>query len=140
LLVTVFEGWLGVVVLLVLVAGLTRRSGWIVPVSLRLGAAGLLDMAAINPDLYIAERNIERVDAAVEVDWSYLGHLSADAYPALVRLPQDQFDCATAKLKKLTGDDWLGWNYSRSRAATLMETRPPASPATPTPNCSTASG
>lgn len=140
LLVTVFEGWLGVVVLLVLIAGVTRSSGWIVPVSLRLGAVGLLGLAAVNPDLYIAERNIERVDAAVEVDWSYLGHLSADAYPALVRLPQNQFDCATASLERPKSDDWLGWNYSRSHAATLMETRPPAGLTAATPSCSTGSG
>ena len=136
LLVSVFEAWLGAVVLVVLIAGLTRRSGWVVPLALRLGAAALLGLAAINPDLYIAQHNIERVDAAVEVDWSYLGQLSADAYPALVQLPEAQFVCATANLERDKPDDWLSWNLSRARTSTLMDSRPPASSATSFPTCS----
>ena len=61
LLVSVFEGWLGVVVLLLLVAGAVGASHWLVPVAVRLGAASLLGLALVNPDLYIAQHNIARV-------------------------------------------------------------------------------
>jgi signal transduction histidine kinase len=126
LLVSVFEGWLGVVVLLVIVAGVVAARRWLVPVAVRLGAAGLLGLALVNPDLYIAQHNIARADAPVGIDWEYLGELSTDAYPALVRLPDAQFDCATRSSAELGNDDWLAWNLSRERARDLMANRPPA--------------
>ncbi len=127
LLVSVFEGWLGVVVLLVLVAGLVRARGWLVPAAVRLGAAGLLGLAVLNPDLYVAEHNIARTGGPVAIDWTYLGELSGDAYPALVDLPDAEFTCATVTLKEPTGDDWLSWNVSRRHVRELIAVRPPAS-------------
>jgi signal transduction histidine kinase len=127
LLVSVFEGWLGVLVLLVIIAGVVGARRWLVPVAVRLGAAGLLGLALVNPDLYIAEHNIARAGAPAGIDWEYLGQLSADAYPALVRLPEEQFDCATRDSAQLGDDDWLEWNLSRERARDLMAERPPAS-------------
>jgi signal transduction histidine kinase len=129
LLVSVFEGWLGVVVLLVIVAGVVGARRLLVPVAVRLGAAGLLGLALVNPDLYIAQHNIARADASsvsVGIDLHYLGELSTDAYPALVRLPDAQFGCATRSAAELGGDDWLAWNLSRERARDLMADRPPA--------------
>jgi signal transduction histidine kinase len=126
LLVSVFEGWLGVVVLLVIIAGVVGAGRWLVPVAVRLGAAGLLGLALFNPDLYIAEHNIARAAAPVGIDWEYLGQLSADAYPALVRLPDEQFACATRFTAELGEDDWLEWNLSRERTRDLMADRPPA--------------
>lgn len=131
LLVSVFEGWLGVVVVLVIVAGVVGARRWLVPVAVRLGAAGLLGLALVNPDLYIAQHNIARADAPVGIDWVYLGKLSTDAYPALVRLPDEQFECATRYSAALGDDDWLAWNLSRERARDLKADRPPAgAPAT----------
>ncbi len=129
LLVSVFEGWLGAVVLLVIVAGVVGARRLLVPVAVRLGAAGLLGLAVVNPDLYIAQQNIARADASslsVGIDLPYLGELSTDAYPALVRLPDEQFACATRSSAGLGDDDWLAWNLSRERARDLMADRPPA--------------
>jgi len=126
LLVSVFEGWLGVVVVLVIVAGVVGARRWLVPVAVRLGAAGLLGLAMVNPDLYIAQHNIARADVPVGIDWQYLGELSTDAYPALMRLPDEQFECAARYLTALRDDDWLAWNLSRERARDLMADRPPA--------------
>ncbi|NMM35346.1 MAG: DUF4173 domain-containing protein, partial [Phycicoccus sp.] len=127
LLVSVFEGWLGVVVVLVVVAGVVGARRWLVPVAVRLGAAGLLGLALVNPDLYIAQHNIARADASpvsVGIDLQYLGELSADAYPALVRLPDEQRACATRYSAALGHDDWLAWNLSRERARDQMADRP----------------
>jgi hypothetical protein len=126
LLVSLFEGWLGVVVVLVIVAGVVGARRWLVPVAVRLGAAGLLGLALVNPDLYIAQHNIARADAPVGIDWEYLGELSTDAYPALVRLPDEQFECAIRHSAELGDDDWLAWNLSRERARDMMADRPPA--------------
>jgi signal transduction histidine kinase len=125
LLVSVFEGWLGLVLLLVLVAG-AIRGRWLVPVAVRLGAVGLLGLALVNPDLYIADHNIARVDSTAGTDYRYLGSLSADAYPAIWRLPQDQFDCVTGSgvMSRVPGDDWLEWNVGRDRARDLVADRP----------------
>jgi Domain of unknown function (DUF4153) len=138
LLVSVFEGWLGVVVLLVMAAGVVKARGWLVPLAVRLGAVGLLGLALVNPDLYIAEQNIARVDTTAGTDYRYLGGLSADAYPAIWRLPEDRFDCVTGRreLAALSGDDWLEWNLGRERARDLAAARPPA---TSTPSGTTCS-
>jgi hypothetical protein len=125
LLVSVFEGWLGVLVLLVIVAGVVGARHWLVPVAVRLGAAGLLGLALVNPDLYIAQQNIARANAPVGIDWQYLGQLSADAYPALVQLPDKQFECAKRQFAVRSEDDWLAWNLSRERARGLMADRSP---------------
>lgn len=123
LLVTVFEGWLGVVVVLVLVAGVIGGRRWLVPVAVRAGALGLLGLALVNPDLYIAEHNLSRTQATTPVDYAYLGSLSADALPAIVALPDAEFSCAIDGLEAPVGGDWLEWNLSRHRAADQLAAR-----------------
>nr|WP_272955482.1 DUF4153 domain-containing protein [Pedococcus badiiscoriae] len=128
LLVAVFEGWLGVVVALVMAAGLVRRRGWLVPLAVRCGAVGLLGLAVLNPDLYIAEHNLSRTHTTSPVDYGYLADLSADAYPAIWKLSQDPFACVTGtgKLSPPAHDDWLEWNLGRAHARDLLAGRPPA--------------
>ena len=125
LLVTVFEGWLGVVLLLVLLAGVVGGRRWLVPLAVRAGALGLLGLALVNPDLYIAEHNIDRTQATTPVDYAYLGSLSADAWPAIAGLPEAEFTCATRDLTLPEDDTVVEWNWSRDRAGDLMAQRPP---------------
>ena len=54
LLVDVFEGWLGLLVLGVIAAGLTLRAAWLPRAALLSGAGLLLVLAAVNPDAWIA--------------------------------------------------------------------------------------
>jgi two-component system, OmpR family, sensor histidine kinase BaeS len=124
LLVSVFEAWLGVVVLLVLVTGLVGGR-WLVTAAVRLGAAGLLGLALVNPDLYIVEHNLSRSTETVPVDYAYLGGLSADAWPALAKLSDREFACATQDTERVAEDDWVEWNLARSRARDLQVDRPP---------------
>ncbi len=126
LLVSVFEGWLGVVLVLVLVAGVLGGRRWLVPLAVRAGAVGLLGLALVNPDLYIAEHNLDRVGAAAGIDLVYLGSLSADAWPAIAGLPAEDFACATRDLAVPDDDTVVEWNLSRARARHLMSERPPA--------------
>jgi hypothetical protein len=113
LLVSVFEAWLGAVVVLVMLAGLTRRGPWVPWAALVAGAVMLLGLAAVNPDAYIAERNIERFEQTGRIDWSYLGSLSADAVPVLAELPARYRGCV---LDPEQPEDWLSWNLGRARA------------------------
>lgn len=117
LLVSVFEAWLGVVVLLVMVAGLRLRGPWVPWAALVSGAAMLLGLAVLNPDAYIAERNLERFEQTGRIDLYYLSTLSADAAPALVDLAQRRGGCVPDG----EGHDWLAWNLGRARAEGLPQ-------------------
>ena len=114
LLVSVFEGWLGLVVLLVLVAGIRLRGRWLPRAVVLTGAGALLALAALNPDGYVAERNVERYLETGKVDWAYLAGLSADAVPALRALPAEAQACLLQERGE--SDGWLEWNLGRARA------------------------
>ena len=126
-LVGAVELWLGLVFLLVIVAGVRLRAGWLPRAVVGTGLVGLLVVAAVNPDRFIAERNVDRFAATNEVDLSYLSTLSADAVPALDRLPPGLRACAlfaiTGRLYE-TQDDWRTWNLARSRARAVIEAGP----------------
>lgn len=117
-LVSVFETWLGVVVVLVCAAGVSLRGVWVPRAALLVGATMLLGLAAINPDGYIAERNIERFEQTGRIDWYYLTGLSDDAVPALTQLPAPYRECVFAN-QASGSNDWLEWNFGRSRAVDL---------------------
>jgi hypothetical protein len=114
LLVAVFEGWLGLVVVLVMAAGLRLDGRWLPRAAVLTGATALLGLGLLNPDGYVAERNVERYLETGKADWSYLAGLSADAVPALRALPADAQACVLAAAPN--HDDWLEWNLGRSRA------------------------
>jgi len=116
LLVSVFEGWLGVVVLLVLATRVVRARQWLVPTAVRLGAVGLLGLAALNPDLWIAEHNLSRTQATTPVDYQYLAELSPDAAPALVDVVATGVNCSGSR----ASTDWLEWNIGRVQATALV--------------------
>nr|WP_241728591.1 DUF4153 domain-containing protein [Nocardioides zeae] len=123
LLVDVFEGWLGVVVLAVLVGGVTLRGAWVARFALLSGAVALLGLAVVNPDAWIAERNLERYDATGRIDWYYLSGLSQDAVPVLAELPATERACLAPGWSP-SDDDWLEWNLGRARAADVMGAQP----------------
>ncbi|HWJ83237.1 MAG TPA: DUF4153 domain-containing protein [Nocardioides sp.] len=117
LLVDVFEGWLGLVVLAVVAAGATLRAAWLARFALLSGAVALLGLALINPDAWVAQQNLDRYEDSGRVDWTFLEGLSDDAVPTLVReLPDELEGCALAGHAPYD-DDWLEWNLGRSRAA-----------------------
>jgi len=121
LLVDVFEGWLGLLVLAVMATGVTLRAQWLPRAALLSGAGLLFLLAAINPDAWIAQHNLDRYDETGKVDWYYLQGLSDDAVPVLAKLPEDKVECALMGHGTGTKDDWLEWNLGRSRARPLME-------------------
>jgi hypothetical protein len=127
LFVDVFEGWLGFLVLAIMVAGVARRGSWLPRVALVSGAVALLGLAAVNPDAWVAGRNLDRYEATGELDLTYLGSLSADAAPVIAdRLPREVARCALAYLpydeaSQEVLDDPRAWNLSRARAARSLE-------------------
>jgi hypothetical protein len=117
LLVTLFEGWLGLLVILVLAAGIRLRGAWLPMATVVSGAIALLGLAWLNPDAYIAGHNVDRYEHTGTIDTSYLAGLSADAAPALARLPKSIAPCVAPR----THDDWLEWNLGRARATDLRD-------------------
>ncbi|MCW2737749.1 DUF4153 domain-containing protein [Nocardioides sp.] len=122
LFVDVFEGWLGFVVLAIAVAGVLGRGRWLPRIALVSGAVALIGLAAINPDAWVAERNLDRYDATGQLDLRYLETLSADATPAIVeRLPEEVSGCVLrtltlSSMRPEVLDDARAWNLGRSRA------------------------
>ncbi|WP_370616803.1 DUF4153 domain-containing protein [Mumia qirimensis] len=119
-LVDVFEAWLGLLVVAVLVGGIALRARWLPRFALLSGAVVLLGLAAINPDAWVAERNLERYAETGKIDWAYFADLSDDAVPVLADLPAADRGCALAYWEP-ADDDWLEWNLGRARAADAME-------------------
>jgi hypothetical protein len=118
-LVAFFEAWLGLVVLLVVVAGVLARATWLPRTVLATGAATLLLLAAVDPDARIAEHNLAR-EGRVPTDTSYLLGLSQDALPSLPA-PLRRTACTDrgSSFAGRTGrhtDGLWSWNLSRWRA------------------------
>ena len=128
LFVDVFEGWLGFVVLAIAVAGALGRGRWLPRIALVSGAVALIGLAAINPDAWVAGRNLDRYEATGQLDLEYLQSLSADAAPAIAeRLPDDVARCVLQhlplnELRLEVLDDARAWNLGRSRAEDAVAT------------------
>ncbi|PVG83066.1 histidine kinase [Nocardioides gansuensis] len=123
--VDVFEAWLGLVVLAVMVLGVLGRGAWLPRFALLSGALSLLALAAVNPDAWVAGRNIDRYEATGRLDLRYLQSLSADATPVIVeRLPEEVAGCVLQYLpadRLEEGQSPLAWNLGRTRAADALE-------------------
>jgi signal transduction histidine kinase len=117
-LVDAFEVWLGVLVVLVVVAGVRLSARWLPRAALATGAAMLLAIGLANPEAWVARQNIERYEATGRLDLAYLSTLGPDATPVVLeRLPADLATCVVAGQDLPDPDDWLAWNLGRARAA-----------------------
>jgi len=124
-----FELWLGLVIVMLLVAGVRLRGAWVPRAVLGSAAAFVLVFVGMNPDAFVASHNIDRFEAGRELDTAYLASLSADATPVIVeRLPSDAAHCILSSPYSIggpdlgVGDDLLAWNLGRARAADAVAT------------------
>jgi hypothetical protein len=110
--------WLGGAFVLLLIAGAWRQGDRLPRAIVAISAAAALGFAASDPDARIAERNVSRYAETGRVDVQYLDTLSADAAPAIARLPPALAACASARMRgALRADDGLaGANRARARA------------------------
>jgi hypothetical protein len=132
--VTGTEFWLGAVLILVLIAGIRMSGSWLPQAVLASIVGAMLTLAAINPDAYIARQNVARYDRTGQIDTAYLATLSADAFPALDRLPAALRACAlqdlAPTLRATPADPWYDFNLDRSLARSALAKHPvPACPA-----------
>ncbi len=124
-----FELWLGLVIVFLLVGRGAAERRWVPRAVLVSAAVFALVFAAMNPDAWVAGRNIDRFEAGSSLDTGYLSTLGADATPVIVdRLPAEMASCITSSWSgtPFETDDWLAWNLGRSRATAARDTLPPA--------------
>jgi hypothetical protein len=123
--VVAMEIWLGVVILLIMAAGIFGAR--LLPRALAASAgAAVLVFGLASPDAIVAERNVERYERLGKIDVPYLEGLSADAVPALDRLSEPQRSCALMDIDaRLRTDDggWFATSWSEARARSLLAER-----------------
>ena len=123
-LVDAVELWLGLLVVLVGVAGVRLSGRWLPRAALASAVTFLLVGGLANPEGWVAQRNIDRFHATGRLDTAYLFTLGADAAPTIAAgLPTDVASCLL--LSKPAGtDDPLGWNLGRARGADVIARLP----------------
>ncbi|KAB1909355.1 DUF4153 domain-containing protein, partial [Micromonospora sp. AMSO31t] len=121
--VMAFELLLGAVFLMILAAGVRWQGRWIPGTTVALAVAMLLGLAVLNPEDYAAKRNILRYEQTGKIDAWYLRALSADATPALSRLPDPVRRCTLSWIADdlEEPDPWYAWNLGRHRARQALD-------------------
>lgn len=93
--------------------------------------AATIGFNLINPDAFVATRNIDRFHATGKIDTVYLGlGLGPDAMPHTVRLLSSLDPAQRASMEQLLCDSvsltvtpgWRSWNRSRARAEAALGT------------------
>lgn len=112
--------FLGATVVCTAAAVAAGRTAWLPRAVVLLAAGVALAVTVADPDRRIAERNVDRFERTGRIDTSYLRGLSADAVPALVRLPARQR--AEVGLTCPPADDGIaGLNAGRVAARRALE-------------------
>lgn len=121
---------LGLVFILVLAAGVRLRGPWLPQAVVAIGVVMLLGLAILNPDRFVADRDIDRYQHGARLDIPYLRHLSTDAVPALYRLPEGPRNCVLPDVRRRLGnsDGWQAWNLGRAQARRAIDAEPPTGP------------
>lgn len=122
------ESWLGIVFLAVLIAGLTKSAEWLPRAVMLTAVVAVAGYGLMRPDALIAEQNVTRFQQTGQLDLRNVRGLSADAVPALDRLPAGRRSCAL----ELIGRDlatspapWYASSVAENRARDILRVRPP---------------
>ncbi|WP_405570035.1 DUF4153 domain-containing protein [Streptomyces phaeochromogenes] len=124
--VVTVELWLGLVIVLIMAAGVWGAR-WLPRAVLASAAAGVLAFGLVSPDALIAERNVQRYEAKGSFDLDYARGLSADAAPALDKLDEPLRSCALRSIAQdLEGADksWYATSLGEARARDILDGRP----------------
>jgi hypothetical protein len=127
--VAAMELWLGLVLVLIMAAGLFGAR-WLPRAVGASAVAAVLAFGLLSPDGLVAERNVDRYERSGKIDVDYLSGLSADAVPALDRLPEPLRSCALAYLAEDLDEEsgesatsWHATSWSVHRARELLRDR-----------------
>ncbi|WP_260333170.1 DUF4153 domain-containing protein [Streptomyces beigongshangae] len=119
------ELWLGLVIVLIMAAGVLGAR-WL-PRAVTASAAGaVLVFGIMSPDALIAERNVQRYERTGNFDLAYARGLSADAVPALDGLDEPLRSCALTHLARDLEehvDPWYATSWGEARARDVLDGR-----------------
>ncbi|HWL64609.1 MAG TPA: DUF4173 domain-containing protein, partial [Actinomycetota bacterium] len=101
---------LAIVFVMIFVAGAIWNGRWLTRGVFLLTGVGLVAFNLINPDLFIAQRNLERARTTGVLDTVYLAGLSEDAVPALATMSDLYPACAVVE-----DDNAAVWSFNLSR-------------------------
>lgn len=125
--VAAMELWLGLVIVLIMAAGVFGAR-WLPRAFAGSAAAAVLAFGLLSPDGMVAERNVARFGTDKKIDLAYFQSLSADAVPALDRLPEPQRSCALRGINdeiSRAGDvPWYAMSLGEYRARHILRERP----------------
>ncbi|WP_323137646.1 DUF4173 domain-containing protein [Streptomyces sp. NBC_01789] len=120
--VAAVELWLGVVLVLIMAAGVFGPR--LLPRAVAASAAvGVLAFGLVSPDGLIAEQNVQRYRNDHSIDIEYLKGLSADAAPALDALPEPLRSCALQDIQRALRDSdepWYAMSWGEKRARDIL--------------------
>ena len=117
------EIWIGSVLVGVSLAWVLRRTPLLPRAIVGSGAVALLALGLAGPDALAARWNVERFERTGKIDIRYVSFLSADAVPALNRLPEPYRSCAL-QYQQVPRDTWYRFNLARAAARDLLGDRP----------------
>ena len=121
-----------------LIAIVSGRTAWLPSAALGLGFVALIGLNLFDPEAFIADRNIARVERSVELDTSELASLSADAVPATLAalstldpttraVVEQNLSCLREELRD--GVERFGWaSFNVARDIALEDLNPLALP------------
>ncbi|MFI6146682.1 DUF4173 domain-containing protein [Streptomyces sp. NPDC051109] len=125
--VAAMELWLGLVIVLIMAAGVFGAR-WLPRAVAAGAAAAVLAFGLLSPDGLVAEKNVARFEQAGKLDLAYFQSLSADAVPALDRLPEPRRSCALRGINnELAGRGqvpWYAMSLGEYRARQILRERP----------------
>jgi hypothetical protein len=123
--VSAMELWLGLVIVLIMLAGMYGMK-WLPRAVAASAAAAVLAFGLASPDDLVAERNVQRYERTGKIDIDYLEELSADAVPALDGLPEPLRTCALEEIARdleETDDSWYATSWGEYRARSILAER-----------------
>ncbi|MEU4170334.1 DUF4173 domain-containing protein [Streptomyces sp. NPDC026665] len=122
------ELWLGLVIVLIMAAGVWGAR-WLPRAVAAAAAAGVLAFGLMSPDGLIAESNVQRYEDTGKFDLLYARDLSADAVPALDKLKEPMRSCVLTAIADELGEDdtpWYATSWGEIRARDILRDHPPA--------------
>jgi hypothetical protein len=116
------EAFLGLVFVLLLVAGIRLRADWLPRATVATATGVLLALVAVNPEALMARTHLERY-GGYGIDVGFLSDLSADAIDEINRLPLRVRVCVLHDLRQSLErrDPWYELNLAREHARTAVD-------------------
>ncbi len=136
--VLTMELWLGLVIVLIMAAGVWGAR-WLPRAVAASAVAVVLAFGLVSPDGLIAERNVQRYETTSRFDLPYARGLSVDAVPALDRLEEPLRSCVLWDIKEDLDErghiPWYATSWGEAEARRILDERPPVADASGEPAC-----